>query len=136
MSALHRPYHTGVAIPCLELEGTKGKTDMICRSTLMPRLHFYLGWCLIIGLCSPAFGGSPDEEFEALARAYMREFPALSPVAATALGDHRFDRELDDVSEKARLAQVEFYRQYLARIKRIDREQLTRSNRVDAELLS
>jgi hypothetical protein len=44
-----------------------------------------------------------DQQFEQLAAAYMDEFPALSPVAATALGDHRFDSQLDEVSPAARL---------------------------------
>ena len=39
-----------------------------------------------------------DQQFEALAQRYLREVPEQSPVAATGLGDHRFDDRLDDVS--------------------------------------
>src|SRR3982751_1423755 len=40
---------------------------------------------------------TPDQVFEQLAHQYLDEFPRLSPVDATALGDHRFDDRLDDV---------------------------------------
>ena len=38
---------------------------------------------------------SADQQFEQLAARYVDEFPALSPVSATALGDHRFDSQLN-----------------------------------------
>ena len=42
-----------------------------------------------------------DQTFSALAERYLDEYPALSPVNATSLGDHRFDEQLDEVSGPA-----------------------------------
>jgi uncharacterized protein (DUF885 family) len=86
----------------------------------------------------PAFlpaGEAADQQFEELAAAYMDEFPALWPVAATALGDHRFDSRLDEVSEAARQRARDFRRRYLQALKQIDPSQLSRSNQVDHALL-
>src|SRR6185503_15935225 len=41
---------------------------------------------------------TPDQQFEALGQRFLRESPEQSPVNATAIGDHRFDDRLDDVS--------------------------------------
>jgi uncharacterized protein (DUF885 family) len=78
---------------------------------------------------------SPDQRFERLAARYVDEFPALSPVSATALGDHRFDSRLDEVSEEARARQRAFCRSYLEQLHEMDRTQLSRANQVDYALL-
>ena len=44
-----------------------------------------------------------DQQFETLADKYVDEFTALAPVSATALGDHRYDGDLDQVSEESRV---------------------------------
>ena len=49
-----------------------------------------------------------DTEFERLALQYVNEFPALSPASATSLGDHRFDGELNWVSEEAQARRAAF----------------------------
>ena len=76
-----------------------------------------------------------DKAFEELGRRYVREFPELSPVAATQLGDHRFDARLDDVSARRLLAATEFNRQYLAELAPITPAKLSRANQVDYALL-
>ncbi len=78
---------------------------------------------------------SPDQQFEQLAAHYLNEFPALSPVSATALGDHRFDSELDMVSVEARSQKQVFYRKYLEQLRKIKPAQLCRANQVDYALL-
>ena len=45
---------------------------------------------------------SADAQFEALGRRFVDEFGRYAPVYATALGDHRFDGELDDLSPAGR----------------------------------
>jgi uncharacterized protein (DUF885 family) len=77
-----------------------------------------------------------DQQFEKLAERYLDEFPALSPVSATSLGDHRFDHELDQVSADARARQDDFYRQYLSELDRIDPAALSRANQIDHALLN
>jgi uncharacterized protein (DUF885 family) len=78
---------------------------------------------------------SMDQQFEQLAARYLEEFPALSPVSATALGDHRFDSQLDIVSAEARSRKRAFYIDYLEQLGKINSAQLSRANQVDYTLL-
>lgn len=76
-----------------------------------------------------------DHQFEELAKRYVKEFPALSPVSATQLGDHRFDGELDDVSEAGRQQELTFCQMYLKELQNLNRGMLSRANQVDYSLL-
>ena len=78
---------------------------------------------------------TPDQQFEALGQRYLREAQELTPVDATALGDHRFDDRLDDVSEAGWQARAAFDDKYLWALDGIDRASLSRANQVDALLL-
>jgi uncharacterized protein (DUF885 family) len=76
-----------------------------------------------------------DQQFEALAARYLEEFPEAAPVSATALGDHRFDSRLDDVSPAAWQSRAVFAELYLSALEPIDKARLSRANQVDALLL-
>jgi uncharacterized protein (DUF885 family) len=76
-----------------------------------------------------------DQRFDALSAKYLREFPEYSPVSATALGDHRFDARLDDVSAAGWQARQAFAELYLVELDGIERGQLSRDRQVDALLL-
>ncbi len=76
-----------------------------------------------------------DDAFEKLAADYIDDLPTFSPVAATALGDHRFDDRLDEVDAGARARVLALYGEYRTALAAIDREDLSRANQVDAELL-
>ena len=76
-----------------------------------------------------------DQQFDALAAKYLREFPEHSPVSATALGDHRFDARLDDVSAAGWQARQVFAELYLAALDGIVHGELSRDRQVDALLL-
>jgi uncharacterized protein (DUF885 family) len=76
-----------------------------------------------------------DRRFEELADRYVDQFPALSPVAATQLGDHRFDGQLDQVTPEERAREVRFYREFLDELAKIDSARLSRANQVDRALL-
>lgn len=52
------------------------------------------------------------DQWQLLAETYIDEMPALSPVGATGMGDHRFDRQLDDVSAASRATKAAFIRRY------------------------
>ena len=41
-----------------------------------------------------------DDEFANLGQQYIEQSTAFSPVRATDLGDHRFDDQLDQISEQ------------------------------------
>ena len=76
-----------------------------------------------------------DEAFENLAQEYISDLVNISPVAATSIGDHSADGELDEVDGDARAERAAIYEEYLAALDNIDREQLSRANKVDMELL-
>ncbi len=92
---------------------------------------FWLAW---VWVC-PLARADADEEFRALAEDYVERMPALSPVAATQIGDHRFDGEMDEISEAARQRQLSFGHEFLERLSRLDRGALSRELQVDAALL-
>lgn len=100
------------------------------RKPVFPLLLIFL---LAQTLASTAM--AQDQAFDKLAKDFMDEFPALDPVGATALGDHRFDSRLNEVSPEARAEKREFYRNYLKRLDEIDSAQLSRPNQVDYTLL-
>ena len=76
-----------------------------------------------------------DQAFDALAARFLDEGLALSPVAATQIGDHRFDAELDDLGAEGRRASAEWTRTMLAELDAIDAAALSRENQVDALIL-
>ena len=76
-----------------------------------------------------------DVQFERLSDRFINEFPALSPVSATTLGDHRFDSQVDQISPEARHQARSFYQRYLKELEALDRRGLTRANQVDFALL-
>lgn len=76
-----------------------------------------------------------DAAFAALSRRYLDEGLALAPVAATQIGDHRFDDRIDDLSEAGRKKMLDWNRAMLAELGRIDVQALSRENQVDAQIL-
>ena len=76
-----------------------------------------------------------DAKFDALSARYVGEFGRFAPVSATALGDHRFDAELDDLSAAGRTRALEWNKALLADLGGIDRAALGRENQVDAAVL-
>jgi uncharacterized protein (DUF885 family) len=76
-----------------------------------------------------------DEAFATIAGRYLDEVAVRSPVAATALGDHRADDRLDDVGPAARARTRNLFLEYREMLASIDRDELSRGNQVDAALL-
>jgi uncharacterized protein (DUF885 family) len=76
-----------------------------------------------------------DVSFEAISKRYLNEMMALTPVNATALGDHRFDAQLDDVSAAGYEKRTALAHELLAQTQTLDIRQLSRANQVDAKLL-
>ena len=75
------------------------------------------------------------ETFAELSAAYLDEFPQLAPVAATQLGDHRFDGQLDQVSAAACDRKRQLALAYIKRLDDLQQDQLTADQRIDFELL-
>ncbi len=91
------------------------------------------GLAVVHAVASAAPGA--DEAFSALADRYLNEAAERSPVAATALGDHRADDRLDDVDAPARVRMRDIFIGYRETLATIDRDQLSRANQVDAAIL-
>ncbi|NLA69352.1 MAG: DUF885 domain-containing protein [Gammaproteobacteria bacterium] len=82
-----------------------------------------------------AVEGEQDRAFAAVAARFLDEGLALSPVAATQVGDHRFDAMLDDLGAGARARAADWTRGMLAELDAIDASALSRENQVDALIL-
>lgn len=76
-----------------------------------------------------------DEAFEILAQQYLADLPRFSAVNATLIGDHSADKKLDQVDASARAKSRKAYKKHLRAIAAIDRNELSRANQVDADLL-
>ncbi len=92
------------------------------------------GFAIIHAAVAAAATGA-DEAFARLADRYLDEVAERSPVAATALGDHRADDRLDDVDPAARARTRNLLIEYRELLAAVDRGELSRSNQVDAALL-
>ena len=92
-------------------------------------------WCIAMFAGNAVAASSADEAFEALAEQFISDLPDFSPVNATLIGDHSADDVLDQVDANARTAVRKAYAGYLDAIAAIDRDDLSRANQVDAELL-
>ena len=82
-----------------------------------------------------AASGDANATFEALGKRYLDEFGRYTPVNATALGDHRYDGDLDDLGAAGRAKTLAWHESLLADLGRIDRSKLSRENQVDAAVL-
>ena len=103
------------------------------------RVVLALGSTVLVPLLgADAFAQTPsraDRAFEALGRRWLDRSMRLSPVSATGTGDHRFDREIDDVSAAGRATGLRFAHQTLHQLEAIDKTQLSRANQVDYAIL-
>jgi len=91
------------------------------------------GLTIIHAVASAAPGA--DESFSKLAARYLAGIPDRSPVAATALGDHRADDRLDAVDAAARARIRDTFLDYRETLAGINRDELSRANQVDAAIL-
>ena len=82
-----------------------------------------------------AVESTPDASFAEVSRRWLDGMFALSPVSATAIGNHQHDGEIDDVSAEGRARNLAFSREILAQLDAIDTSRLSRENQVDALIL-
>ena len=76
-----------------------------------------------------------DAKLTAFFEKYLDEEFRRRPMAATRLGDHRFDHLLDDLSSRARAGWSAEYRKILEGLpKQINYQKLSRSGQIDFEL--
>ena len=82
-----------------------------------------------------AVDSTPDASFAEVSRRWLDGMFALSPVSATAIGNHQHDGEIDDLSAEGRARSLAFSREILAQLDAIDTSRLSRENQVDALIL-
>ena len=87
------------------------------------------------GQATAAAVSAADAAFTDLSARALEGWFQLSPVSATQIGDHRFDGELDDLSEAGRARGLEFSQNLLAELQALDVAALSRENQVDAAIL-
>ena len=85
---------------------------------------------------SPPGPTATDMTFGAISKRYLDEMVALTPVNATALGDHRFDDQLDDVSTAGYDRRAALAHELLGQVQVLDSAELSRAHQVDARLLA
>lgn len=78
---------------------------------------------------------SADAGFERISQRYLDAMTELNPIYGSQLGDHAHDGDLPEISGNARMVNLRVMQGFLAALKTIDREQLSRSNQVDYLLL-
>ena len=76
-----------------------------------------------------------DAKFADLSKRWLDGWLQLNPVAATQIGDHRFDSEVDDLSAAGRQQSLAFSKKLLAELDALDVAKLSRENQVDAAIL-
>jgi uncharacterized protein (DUF885 family) len=76
-----------------------------------------------------------DELFQSIANQFIADAMRLSPVEATALGEHKYDSLLPDITAKGRADRRQTWQGFLTRLNAINPAQLSRDNQVDMALL-
>lgn len=76
-----------------------------------------------------------DAAFADLSKRALDGWLQLSPVSATQIGEHKYDGQIDDLSEAGRKKYLDFARQTLAELDAVDASKLSRENQVDAAIL-
>ncbi len=78
---------------------------------------------------------SADEVFQRLRQDFIDNYLKLYPVAASSLGEHRYDALWSDYSKNGEAKVKEFTKKYQTALAAIDRRQLSPDNVVDAAVL-
>ena len=77
-----------------------------------------------------------DARFTGLASQFLAAAMRLSPVEATAMGEHRYDRLLPDISAVGRAQRRQAWQGLLGELAALNPSQLSRDNQVDLALLT
>lgn len=84
---------------------------------------------------SAAQARQADLQFQQIATRFLAEAMRLSPVEATAMGEHKYDAMLPDMSAAGRAERRRTWQTFLAQLGRIDSVRLSRAGQVNMALL-
>lgn len=76
-----------------------------------------------------------EQQFQSISHRFLTDAMRLSPVEATAMGEHKYDALLPDMSPAGRAERRNTWQQLLARLGGIDPARLSRENQVNMALL-
>ncbi|MCX7667111.1 MAG: DUF885 domain-containing protein [Gemmataceae bacterium] len=92
--------------------------------------------CLLLLFFPILVQANEDEKLAQFFKDYLEATMKASPVSATRFGDHRFDDRMDDLSEKARLANQKFNVTTLQNLpKAVQFEKLSKNGKIDYQIL-
>jgi len=91
---------------------------------------------LLVSIPPAVAESASDKTLHGIAQDYIRALPALSPSNATVLGDHSKDDVLDDVGRQGREKRRKLLQGFARRLQKVDREELSAANQVDAAILA
>jgi hypothetical protein len=99
-------------------------------------------WILIISVLNLLMAAMPvcaqpseEDKLGTFFKSYLDEYFQQQPLAATRLGDHRFDNLLDDISPKAREGWLALAEKTLRELpRRVDYRKLSRDGQIDFEI--
>ncbi|HLH55978.1 MAG TPA: DUF885 family protein, partial [Verrucomicrobiae bacterium] len=100
--------------------------------------YWPLAFAIVVILLSMTCDGAQleDEKLQTFFQKYLDRRFELRPMAATEMGDHRFDSKLEDLTPAARALWLEQTRKTLADLpSAIDYKKLSRGSQIDYEML-
>ncbi len=117
------------------MDGSVSVSGILSRRLFMGAAAAALAPLEMVWAQSPAPTSAADAAFEDLGRRWLDEGLRMAPIAATSIGEHRYDDQIGDFSAAGYRASAEMSKRYLAELQRIPRAQLSRANQVDAAIL-
>ena len=112
---------------------------MISQLPALSRRSTYMSSTIILCLflvSQSATATDADQAMEQIATDYLNDIATFGPIGATSIGDHRRDHELDDLSAVGRRNYLKAMNDYGERLGRLDWDQLSRENQIDAAILN
>ena len=93
-------------------------------------------FCAVVIPNAAAAAQTDDAKLESFFKSFLDEHFQLRPMAATEMGDHRFDAQLEVLTPKARKKWLEHTRRTLSALpKSVDYQKLSRPAQIDYEIL-
>ncbi|HET7626377.1 MAG TPA: DUF885 domain-containing protein [Verrucomicrobiae bacterium] len=117
--------------------GQKHKTQTACRKKDRSKwIAALFAFGILMAFLQPAFcQNSENEKLASFFTNYLDEHFRQQPLAASQLGDHRFDGQLDDISQKARDGWLALAQRTLSDLpKAVDYKKLSRDGQIDFEI--
>src|SRR5690348_7060342 len=98
-------------------------------------IYVIAGFSLLLAAAPAGAQPSEDDQLNVFFKSYLEEYFRQQPLAATQLGNHRYDNRLDDISPAARAAWLALAEQTLNTLPRqVDYQKLSRDGQVDFEI--